>query len=746
VAFVVRKIHFLIPCNHVLMATPSEAIAIALEHHQAGRLTVAEDIYRRVLAVEPDEPDALHLLGVILHQRGRHAEALPYLDRAVTLRPGVASYHNNRGEAYRTLGNLAMAIACYERAVQLDPTYAVALNNLGNAWKEQGQLSAAADCYRRAVQCQPEYAAAHTNLGHVLCCLGDLEAAVASCRRALQIQPELAEAHNNLAVALQAQGKLDEAIAQYQQALRWKPNLAETYNNLGNACLLQGDFAAAAAHCQRAVELSPTHPQALHNLGCALHNLGQLEAAVNCCRRALELNPHDAEAYNNLGNALQAQGMSEEAFACYRKAMELNPQQGTVAQNHLCGLRYLPARTRDDFHVAAADYERQHAAPLRASWRPHANTPQPERPLRLGFVSPRFTFGPVGTLLIRTLEHLDRQQFSLAFYSAARVADRMTGRFQALAALWRDVTLWHDEQLAEQIRADGIDILFDLAGHAPHNRLLAFARKPAPVQITWIDSVGPTGLAAMDYVLADRYTLPPETEPYGTEDVLRMPECYVCFEPPRDVPPVGPLPALKRGGVTFGSFNNPAKIHRQVLELWSRIVQRVPGSRLVLKYSGLDDPGTRRHFAARFADSGLRPEQVEMRGPTSYPACLAEYGEIDIALDPFPHTGGLTTCDALWMGVPVVTCPGELFAGRQSLSYLSTIGLTETIASDLDQYLELATGLALDLPRLAALRAGLRQQMAASPLCDGARAAENLALLLREVWRRWCAQQEGHGP
>jgi predicted O-linked N-acetylglucosamine transferase (SPINDLY family) len=245
----------------------------------------------------------------------------------------------------------------------------------------------------------------------------------------------------------------------------------------------------------------------------------------------------------------------------------------------------------------------------------------------------------------------------------------------------------------------------------------------------------------MDYVLADRYTLPPEAERFCTESVLRMPDSYVCLETPPDVAPVGPLPALARGQVTFGSFNNPAKIHRPVVELWSRILHRLPNARLVLKYPGLDDPGTRCEYQTRFADCGLGPERVEIRGGTPYPACLAAYGEIDIALDPFPHTGGLTTCDALWMGVPVITCPGETFASRQSLSYLSTVGLTETIARDLDEYVEIAVRLASELPRLAVLRARLRPEMAASPLCNGELFGENLMQLLRRVWREWCARQ-----
>jgi protein O-GlcNAc transferase len=590
------------------MVTLSAAIAIAVEHHQAGRLAAAEAIYRRVLAVEPEHPTALHLLGAVLHQRGLHKEALPYLDRAVTLQPEAAICHNNRGEAYRAVGNFPVAIGCYERAVQLDPTYATAYHNLGHAWHTQGRLALAVDGYRQAIRCQPDYAA----------------------------------------------------------------------------------------------------------------------------------------AYNNLGDALQGQGQPEEAIDSYHQALQLNPEQPAIAQNYLCALRYLPGSTWADLSRAAAEYERRHAAPLRVHWQPHANQPQPERPLCLGFVSPRLMHGPVGALLIRALEHLDRQQFRLTFYSAERVADSMTARFQAIATQWHDATPWNDEQLAAQIRADGVDILFDLAGHAPHNRLLAFARRPAPVQITWIDSVGPTGLAAMDYLLADRYTLPPEAEPYCTERVLRMPDGYICFEPPSDAGPVGPLPALERGWVTFGSFNNSAKIHRQVIELWRRILDRVPGSHLLLKYPSFDDPDTRRLYLARCAECGLAPERVEIRGATPYPQCLAEYGEIDIALDPFPHTGGLTTCDALWMGVPVITCPGTTFASRQSLSYLMNIGLRETVAGDFDEYVELAVRLAGDLPRLAELRAGLRSQMAASPLCDGARFAENLEHVLRSVWRRWCAKVQHH--
>jgi predicted O-linked N-acetylglucosamine transferase (SPINDLY family) len=291
--------------------------------------------------------------------------------------------------------------------------------------------------------------------------------------------------------------------------------------------------------------------------------------------------------------------------------------------------------------------------------------------------------------------------------------------------------------LAEQIRADTVDILFDLAGHTGGNRLLVFARKPAPIQITWLGYVGTTGLAAMDYLLADRWQVPPPAEVHYRERVLRLADGYVCYDPPADAPPVAPLPALQRGCVTFGSFNNPAKITPQVVEVWSRILARAAGARLVLKSHGFDQPSVRRHFAELFAARGIDPARLELLGPSPHRELLEHYGRIDLALDPFPYNGGLTTCEALWMGVPVITCPGETFAGRHSLGHLSNVGLTETIARDLEQYVEIAVSWAKDLARLTAVRGGLRGRVAASPLCDGPRFAANLLARLREAWQRW---------
>jgi predicted O-linked N-acetylglucosamine transferase (SPINDLY family) len=288
---------------------------------------------------------------------------------------------------------------------------------------------------------------------------------------------------------------------------------------------------------------------------------------------------------------------------------------------------------------------------------------------------------------------------------------------------------------------DRVDVLFDLAGHTARNRLLVFARKPSPIQITWIGYEGTTGVEEMDYILADRFTIPPGAEAYYREQVLRMPNGYVCYDPPTNAPDPGPLPASQNGFVRFGCFNNPAKITPPVVEVWAKVLNRVPQSRLVLRYHGLGDDSVRNRFTELFKAFGADPARLEFAPRTDYFGYLASFREIDIALDPFPFGGGITTCDALWMGVPVIAFPGETFASRHGFSHLSNAGLTETIARDLDDYVDLAVSLAGDLPRLATLRAGLRQRMAASPLCDGKRFAADLTTVVRDVWRDWCRKR-----
>jgi protein O-GlcNAc transferase len=653
----------------VSMATISEALALALQYHQAGRLQEAEQLYRQILAADPQHAEAWCCLGVIAHQ--------------------------------------------------------------------SGQLQAASECIGRSLSLNPNLATAHRNLAQVHLALGQFEHAAASYRRALEIEPDDAPASNELGVALTNLGRVDAAVAHYLRALELDPNFALAHNNLGIASEEQGKFLDAEKCFRRALEIDPARAQMLYNLGNVLQKQEKLGEAMECYRRALQLKPDHPRAASNLGVALWTLGNATEGAECHRRALASKPDFTEAHDALLLTLQYRYGVGLAELAQAHAEYQQRHAAPLQSCWRPHDNHRDPERRLRLGFVSPDFGRHPVGDYLIRVLENIDGQSAEIVCYNNRGSDDAQTARFRSVATNWRDVVGWNDQRLAEQIRADRIDILFDLTGHTPYNRLLTFARKPAPIQITWIGYEGTTGLTAMDYVLGDRYEIPAYAERYYCEQVLRMPDSYVCYDPPKDAPDISSLPALQRKHITFGCFNNPAKINDTVIEVWARILRRVPDARLMLKFKGMTSMDSIRRFEEGFGAYGIDAARLDFRGHSPYGEHLADYQNIDLALDPFPFNGGVTTCEALWMGVPVVTCPGETFASRHTLSHLSNVGLIETIARDLDDYVEVAVNLAGDLPRLADIRSRLRGQMAASPLCDGPRFAENFLALLRDVWRKW---------
>jgi predicted O-linked N-acetylglucosamine transferase (SPINDLY family) len=709
----------------------------ALQRH--GRLSEAIDSYRRSLEIEPSHSAACFNLAIALQAEGRLQEAIEYYRRALELQPNYAEAENNLGNAYFKIDKFDEAIACFQRAIVQQPEFPEAFNNLGNALQAQEHLEKAEEAFRRALALKQDYAIAYYNLGNVLQTQGKLEEAIVAYERALKISPNDAVALNNLSTALAAQRKLSEAAECCRRAMEVEPTYADPYNTLGNIYQDQGYTQEAVACFQKAIELKPDYAGAYNNLGHALQSQGKLSEAVGFFEKAIELKPNFPEALNNLGAVSNDQGKLDEGIAYFRRSLKLKPDNVQCCNNLLLALQYCDGSTLSDLAAAHADFERVQASPLRRLWQPHENDRSPERPLRLGFLSADFGRHPVGFFLVGAIENLDRGQCQIICYNDRSTRDELTIRFEAGSTQWRNVHGMRDAKLADVVRADQIDIFFDLAGHTAKNRLLVFARKPAPIQITWAGYPGTTGLKAIDYILADRYEIPPDAEIHYSERVLRMPDGYVCYEPPAYAPTVSALPAVTQSVVTFGSFNNPAKITPQVLEVWAKVLCRVPQSRLVLKYKGMDDVSTIKRLSHELGRRGIDPSRVECLGWTPHESLLAEYSRIDIALDPFPYNGGLTTCEALWMGVPVITCPAEVFASRHSLSHLSVVGLTETIARDRDEYVELAVKLTSDLPRLAGLRASLRDRMASSPLCDGKRFAQNLMQVLRGVWREWYA-------
>ena len=721
------------------MATIPQALAAAIEHHRAGRLATAEEIYRRILAVAPDEANSLNLLGVIAHSSGRHEMALDYIQRAVRLQDGEAIFHNNLGNVWKDMGKADEAVACYRRAVELDPRFVKGHNNLAVILRELGKLDEAVSCCRRVVELLPDDAEAQNHLGNLLIARGRLDEAAACYRRAIDLSPGYFQAYHNLGNVFREQGSPSEAVACYHRALQLKPDAVDTHCNLGTALKDLGRLDEAVACYRRALQIRPDDVRAHGCLGNALLNQGNLDEAGGCYERALQLQPDYAEGYYNLSILRKDQGRLEEALVCCDKALALRPGMPEAHANRLYMLYFRP-----DYDAAAIRDEHrrwncQFALPLAGEIRAHVNDRSPGRRLRLGYVSPDLRCHPVGRFLLPILEAHDRQRFEVLAYASVRRPDAVTQQCREQVDAWRNAIALSDEQLAAAIRADQVDILVDLTMQMGDNRLPAFARKPAPVQVTYLAYPGTTGLDTVDYRLTDPYLDPPgDDATVYSERSIHLPETFWCYRPAIDTPPPGPLPALLAGHVTFGCLNNFCKVSAPAMAAWSRILLAVPQSHLLLHAHG---GGHRACVWEFFQRQGVAAERVEFLDFLPIREYYGAHERIDIALDPFPYGGGTTTCDALWMGVPVVSLVGRTAVGRGGLSILSNIGLADLASRDIEGYVALAAALAGDTARLTELRASLRGRMQASPLMDAVRFTRNLEAAYREMWRRWCANR-----
>ena len=616
-----------------------------LDLYQGGQFAEAGRELRKLLQTRPDQPDALHLLGVIEHAAGRDEAALPLLERAVAARPGDASFHNNLGAVCKTLGRTREAIAHYQRAVDEDPGYAVAHNGLGAAYLD----------------------------------LDEVAKARSHLERALAIDPTLAMADVNLATLFERAGDPGEAIRRYRRVIDADRVPADSY------------------------------PQLANNMGLSLQSVGSPREAEQWFRRAIEQRPDFTAAHSNLLLCLNYSARDpEEVFAEHRRWAE----QQTAAIDHM------PARGLD-------------AAGL-----------EPERRLRVGYATPDLGAHSVGYFIRPLLAAHDRSRVEVTTYtwSPGGVASWLRDD----ADRWRDTTELRDDQFAALVREDQIDILVDLAGHTAHHRLGVLARRPAPVQVAYLGYPNTTGLDAIDYRVVDEWTDPTgATEHLHTETLVRLPGGFLCYQPPLDAPEPGEPPSVANGYIIFGSFNHLPKMTPQVVETWAGILRTMPDARFVMKNLAFKDGSVRERVLDEFARNGVDAGRVELIAWTaSYEEHLALYSKVDIALDTFPYGGHTTTCEGLWMGVPVVTLAGRTYAGRVTVSLLSIIGLSDLVAADADRYVEIATALARDGDRLTQLRRSLRPAMAASPLCDPSRIAREMEDAYRTMWRRYLERAE----
>lgn len=638
-------------------------------------------------------------------------------------------------------GRLAEAESFYLAVLRVRPEHADALQMLGMLSQQTGRGGQAIELLGRAIRQSPQSPTAHYNFAKVLADNGRPDEAIAQYRQALALQPDWAPAWNNLGNLLNAADDTDAAIDAYRRCLTLKPDHAEAHHNLGTALQKQGRWEESAEELDKAIALRPNYPDAFNNLGIGLGELDRIDEAIRTYHRGLALQPDHEGLNSNLGAALRTAGRIPDAVTAFRRACA-GKSSPKAASNLLYVMLLDPSYGPAAIAEACRQWDRTYALPLRSGVRPHDNDRSPERRLRIGYISPDLGNHPVGRFMDPLLANHDHRQFEIFCYCDHAQADPISQRNRSHADQWRMTRRTGDAELAEIVRADRIDILVDLVMHTSNNRLMVFARKPAPMQVSYLAYPGGSGLETMDYRLTDPYLDPPQSPRAGEavdfETPYRLPHTFWCYAEPAEAEDVKPAPALRTGFVTFGCLNNFGKVSEPILVAWTRILHQTPGSRLLLHACR---GSHRQRLADRLCALGIDSDRIEFVAMQPTPDYFRQYHQIDIALDTFPYAGGATTCDALWVGAPVVTLAGPAPISRGGASILSNIGLSDLVASDLEQYVAIALRLAGDPSRLASLRAQMRQRMRTSPLMDAPQFARDIETAYRQMWRAWCQAQ-----
>jgi protein O-GlcNAc transferase len=675
------------------------------------RIDEAEQVLLKVLDQTPQHAQTNNLLGAIYLRRGQESTAETFIRQAIAAKGDYAAAHNNLGNIFLARHDTVRAMECYETALLHDPNYAESLTNLGNVFTSIGKYNRAEECCRRAIKVAPTFAGAHCNLGSALLSLGRGGEAVAAYREALRLCPGLPEALINLSLVLQEPGYLVGVIDHYEDRLKKWPEDYQSHLRIAQALQAQDLWDDGRSRLMQALDIRPNAPDALLLLG---HN--------------------DAHAGNAMG-----------AIDFYQKVLLLD-QNAAAHSGILFNLLYLADQSGEDLRIECAKWAERYAPP-RPSAREHIKIDE-RKALRVGYVSKDFALHSVAYFLEPILAHHNPAIVFSVCYSTQLQPDAMTTRFQSLAGIWRDVSLLSIDQLEMLVIEDEIDILVDLSGHTSGNRLELFSRRPAPIQITYLGHPATTGLTTIDYRIGDEVTDPLKmTESHYTEQLWRLPGCFLTYRPPDGIPISNLPPCIGSGHITFGSFNNALKITDDVIATWTSILHAVPSSRLILKSFAFGTKYGKHRLLDAFVRQGIDELRIELMAwlPTGVDH-LSIYQNVDIALDTFPYNGTTTTCEAMWMGVPVICLEGQRHSSRVGASLLTALGLTELLATNREDYILRAVALANDRARLMSIRQGLRGRMQSSPLLDHRGFTRNLETTYQKMWRGYCQWKINDSP
>ncbi|MBF0381109.1 MAG: tetratricopeptide repeat protein [Magnetococcales bacterium] len=776
-----------------------EAFGLALEHFNSQRYPEAAKLCTLILSAVPNNIDVINLLGLIAQKLNRHdlaikeferainidknsaglffnlaksqhaqsqtAQAVQSLKSALAIEPEnsqvklfLASLNNistansdtknlhskaetalKKGVDFHRANQFSQAIQWYKKVLELKPDDVPTLTNIGTALQSMGQLDEAYDIYQKAIKIKPDFAMAYNNLGNILNKQGRQVDAIASYNKAIKIKANYSLAYFNLANALKEQGELDKAVTNYQKAIDLQPDYAEAYNNIGNVLKELKRVDDAIASYNKALEIKPDYAEAQNNIATAQHENGQFQQCIANYQKAIAIQPNYAEAYNNLGNAIKEQGKLAEAVSCYKKAITIKPGFVEAHNNLIFCTDLITGVDSDLFQTERQVWAKQHAIPLQQFWPELKNSPNPTKKLRIGYVSSDFRHHSAAYIFGPVLLHHDRDNFSITCYAGNRIEDDMTKQFKQVASKWLYTDSLNDVQLADEIVKDGIDILVDLAGHTKGSRLLTFARKPAPIQITAWGYPHGTGMAAMDYLFADPIFIPPSQRHKYVEEIIDLP-CAVHLNSTTSFTNVKELPYNSAGYITFGAFNRIEKYSDEVYRVWAQILHKIPTAKIFIKTVKLDNAKWVEKIHNRFSQLGIQKSRVTLKGKTSKEEHQESYNSVDITLDPFPHNGGMTTLESLRMGVPVLTCE-NLTRCPTSASILHVVGLDEWRANGEEEYIEKAVEFANNIHELNSLRHELRDRFDKSVLWDSKLYTKSVENIYRKLWKNWCRQK-----
>ncbi|MBF0270212.1 MAG: tetratricopeptide repeat protein [Alphaproteobacteria bacterium] len=699
---------------------------------------IAAPMLERALAANPDDGQAQLALGRSLRAMDRSFDARKHLEAAVRLLPQDADAHFQLAELLEGEGDAELASRHYQAARALAPDLAAIPAALARLRAGQGDRQAAERLYLEAIALNPA-AEIHTAYAGLLAGQGQIDAAIAQFEAAVAQDPKNPQAWNNLSGPLKLRGRLKECLAALRKAVALAPGNALIHNNLALALRLEEGAVEALEHAKLAISLKPDYADAYLNLGYILNLLGQHEAAVTALHRAIAIDPGNAIYHGALGHALNGQGAVEDAILAFRRSLEIDPSSALVRSNLLMTLCYSTDMPPEDLFAEHKRFNDIHQSKIPPA--PHANARDPAKRLRVGYVSPDFRTHSVSYFFEPVLAGHDRNAVELFLYANHLHGDAVSDRLRKMADHWREIRGLTDVEADALIRSDGIDILVDLAGHSADNRLPLMARKPAPIQGSWIGYPNTTGLSAIDFRFTDAIADPPgQSDAWHTEKLIRLAGGFLCFRPPEEAPNIEPIKPRGLGQAVFGCFNNHAKVSPYVTRLWADLLKELPEAVLMLKNRSMDDPRARAEILDRFASNGIDPQRIKTVGRIpGRGGHLAAYNLVDISLDTHPYSGTATTCESLWMGTPVVTLAGPTHVSRVSASLLHRVGLDDLVAASPEEYVLKAVSLALDHARLQELRQTLRARLQASPLLNAKACAENVEAAYRRLWVDWCA-------